>query len=89
MSLSNLQDLCKQLKLAHLPKLVDEKNDPIFTSQLEELLKLEILHRQSAKLARLVKQAGFSSLKTFEGYSVNGKIKRRDFGKQYWRILYI
>lgn len=20
---------------------------------------------------------------------VNGKIKRRDFGKQYWRILYI
>lgn len=69
MSLNNLQDLCKQLKLAHLPKLVDEKNDPIFTSQLEELLKLEILHRQSAKLARLVKQAGFSSLKTFEGYS--------------------
>lgn len=69
MSLNTLKELCKQLKLAHLPQLLEEKNDPVLIEQIQELLDLEILHRQNTKLAKLVKGASFSSLKTFEDYS--------------------
>lgn len=69
MSLNTLKELCKQLKLAHLPQLLEEKNDPVLIEQIQELLDLEVLHRQNTKLAKLVKGAGFSSLKTFEDYS--------------------
>lgn len=69
MSLNELQNLCKQLKLAYVPQLVADQNDEEYLNKIEELLRLELLHRQSAKLAKLVKQANFSSLKTFEDYS--------------------
>lgn len=68
MSIESVKGLCKQLKLAYIPQLLEEKNQPTFTAQVEELLRLEILQRQNAKLARLVKGASFSSLKTFENY---------------------
>lgn len=69
MSLNELQMLCKQLKLAYVPQIVETKNDSSYTQKVYELLKEEMLRRQSAKLTRLVKQANFSSLKTFEDYN--------------------
>lgn len=89
MSLNTLQNLCKQLRLAHVAQIVDEKNDPHYSAQVEELLNLEVIHRQSAKLARLVKHAGFSALKTFEGYSFDaisfqGKYNEETIRKLEW-----
>lgn len=69
MSISELQNLCKQLKLAHISKVIEEENDISYTQKICELLKLEIMQRQNAKLGRLVKQASFSYLKTFEDYN--------------------
>ncbi len=69
MSLNELQTLCKQLKLAYVAQIVETKNDSSYTQNVCELLKEETLRRQSAKLTRLVKQASFSSLKTFEDYN--------------------
>lgn len=89
MSLNNLQILCKQLRLAHVAQIVEEKNDLHYSAQVEDLLNLEVIHRQSAKLARLVKQAGFSALKTFEGYtfdalSFQGKYDQETIRKLEW-----
>lgn len=89
MSLNNLQNLCKQLRLAHVAQIVEEKNDPHYSAQVEDLLNLEVIHRQSAKLARLVKNAGFSALKTFEGYSFDaisfqGKYNEETIRKLEW-----
>lgn len=89
MSLNTLQNLCKQLRLAHVAQIVDEKNDPHYSAQVEELLNLEVIHRQSAKLSRLVKHAGFSALKTFEGYSFDaisfqGKYDQETIRKLEW-----
>lgn len=89
MSLNNLQSLCKQLRLAHVAQIVEEKNDLHYSAQVEDLLNLEVIHRQSAKLARLVKQAGFSALKTFEGYSFDalsfqGKYDQETIRKLEW-----
>jgi DNA replication protein DnaC len=89
MSLNNLQSLCKQLRLAHVAQIVEEKNDLHYSAQVEDLLNLEVIHRQSTKLARLVKQAGFSALKTFEGYSFDaisfqGKYDQETIRKLEW-----
>lgn len=69
MQLSELQTLCKQLKLAYVAQIVEDENNAAYTEKVCNLLKEETLRRQNAKLARSVKQASFSALKTFEDYN--------------------
>jgi len=60
---------CKALKLSHNPV---ENCDKIEVESHEEfllkLLKLEVEHREASRKARLLRNANFYTIKTFDGY---------------------
>lgn len=64
-----IAEICKKLRLS---KNISENSELIQAdSHQEYLLKIleqEFLYRETAKKARLIKQAGFYTIKTFEGY---------------------
>lgn len=63
----DLSELCRQLRLAHVVDYVAQQDEE--TSELvEKLLLAEREGRRRAKLGKLVQQAGFPHLKTFDGY---------------------
>ncbi|NMO95577.1 IS21-like element helper ATPase IstB [Paenibacillus lemnae] len=63
----DLTELCRQLRLAHVVDYVAGQDEK--TSELvEKLLLAEREGRRRAKLGKLVQQAGFPHLKTFDGY---------------------
>ena len=66
--MANLTDLCRQLRLAHIAEYIGSQQDEGLRSLAEQLLAAELDGRRRAKLGKLVQQAGFPHLKTFEGY---------------------
>jgi DNA replication protein DnaC len=60
---------CKTLHLAHVMEFYESIPFENRTDFLQEVLQAEILGRESSKMKRLLKRAGFPQLKTFEGYS--------------------
>lgn len=65
---ANLTDLCRQLRLAHVTEYITSQQDEQLRGFAEQLLAAELDGRRRAKLGKLVQQAGFPHLKTFEGY---------------------
>jgi DNA replication protein DnaC len=65
---SDLVELCRQLRLAHVVEYVAQQQDEHTNELVEQLLTAEREGRRRAKLGKLVQQAGFPHLKTFEGY---------------------
>lgn len=65
---TELVDLCRQLRLAHVVDHVALQQDEQVKSMVEQLLTAELDGRRRAKLGKLVQQAGFPHIKTFEGY---------------------
>jgi hypothetical protein len=63
-----LADLCRQLRLAHVVDYVAQQQDEQTQVLMEQLLLAEREGRRRARLGKLVQQAGFPHLKTFEGY---------------------
>jgi DNA replication protein DnaC len=63
-----LAELCKQLRLAHIVDYVAQQQDEQTRALVEQLLLVECEGRRRARLGKLVQQAGFPHLKTFEGY---------------------
>lgn len=64
----DLVDLCRQLRLAHVVEYVAQQQDERTHELVEQLMLAEREGRRRAKLGKLVQQAGFPHLKTFEGY---------------------
>ncbi|WP_159888747.1 IS21-like element helper ATPase IstB [Paenibacillus puerhi] len=64
----DLVDLCRQLRLAHIVDYVAQQQDEQTRALVEQLLLAEREGRRRARLGKLVQQAGFPHLKTFEGY---------------------
>ena len=64
----DLADLCRQLRLAHVVDYVAQQKDEQTQVLVEQLLVAEREGRRRARLGKLVQQAGFPHLKTFEGY---------------------
>ena len=63
-----LTDICRQLRLAHIVETVKERNDSVLAEMVEGILTAELEGRKRAKLGKLVTNAGFPHIKTFEGY---------------------
>ncbi|MEQ2128803.1 hypothetical protein QTP99_02150 [Caldanaerobacter subterraneus KAk] len=60
---------CKTLKLSHnMVENCDKIEAESHEEYLLKLLKLEVEHREISRKNRLLKNAGFYTLKTFEGY---------------------
>lgn len=56
---TELVDLCRQLRLAHVVDHVALQQDEQVKSMVEQLLTAELDGRRRAKLGKLVQQAGF------------------------------
>lgn len=63
-----IADMCRLLRLAHIADAVQTRNDPQTIDLVEEILTMELEGRKRSKLSKLVHQAGFPHLKTFDGY---------------------
>lgn len=63
----DLTELCRQLRLAHVVDYVAQQDEEM-SEWVEKLLLAEREGRRRAKLGKLVQQAGFPHLKTFDGY---------------------
>ena len=65
-----IAEVCKKLRLS---KNISENCSQIQAESHEayllKILQQELIYRDTARKARLVKQAGFYTLKTFEGFS--------------------
>jgi len=64
---AELADLCRQLRLAHVMDYVSQENEEI-RRIVGQILSAELDGRRRAKLGKLVQQAGFLHIKTFDGY---------------------
>lgn len=69
-----LETLCKQLRLPHLPKVVDTQSFETKEEWLLFLLKHEVACREELKTARLFKQANFPTRRTLETYEWHDQI---------------
>ncbi len=65
---TSLVNICRQLRLAHIVETVNDRNDESLEKLVEGILTAELEGRKRAKLGKLVANAGFPHLKTFEGY---------------------
>ncbi|MNJ35194.1 Chromosomal replication initiator protein DnaA [compost metagenome] len=66
---TELANLCRQLRLAHVMDYVSLQQNEEIRSIVEQILSAELDGRRRAKLGKLVQQAGFPHIKTFEGYA--------------------
>jgi DNA replication protein DnaC len=64
-----LEEVCRKLRLAYVPKVAQEVNSIEGTAFLLNVLETELARRHSAKLQRLLLRAGFPQVKTLDGYS--------------------
>lgn len=70
-SASRIHEYCKQLRLGYLGKVYPQITADSHEEFLLQALQAELRSRQSAKIQRLIKKAGFSQHKTFEDYVPN------------------
>jgi len=68
MEVALLVGYCKQLKLKTTGEVYQEVPYETKEQYLTELFRKEVESRHSAKVKRLLKKAGFSNIKTLEGY---------------------
>lgn len=66
---SELRTVCKQLKLGDLEKFAAQVTFENEIQYLTEVLKLALKNRQAQRVQRLIKQAKFPVVKTFDGYN--------------------
>jgi DNA replication protein DnaC len=64
-----IAECCKKLRLGrNIAEISDQIKAENHQEYLLEVLRREIAYREKARKARLLKQAGFYSIKTFDGY---------------------
>lgn len=65
---SELATLCKKLKLGDLEKMAAQVTFENETQYLIDALKLVAKSRETQRMQRLIRQARFPTIKTFDGY---------------------
>ena len=67
---SEIAECCKRLRLSkNIVTMSEEVQGDTYQEYLLQILKSEVFYRQQRRRDILIKQAGFYSLKTFDGYS--------------------
>lgn len=66
--MDRLERVCKALRVGNLSQLVHEVEFRDKEQYLTEVLELALHHRETRRIERLIKQARFPALRTFEGY---------------------
>jgi hypothetical protein len=64
----SLIDYCKQLRLKAIVEIYQDIAYETKEQYLTELFRKEVESRYTARVKRLMKKAGFSNIKTLEGY---------------------
>jgi hypothetical protein len=65
-----IAECCKRLRLSrNIAEICDHVEAESPQAYLLEILQQEIAYRETARKGRLLKQAGFYAIKTFDGYS--------------------
>lgn len=94
---TELADLCRQLRLVHVMDYVLVQQNEEIRSIVEQILSAELDGRRRAKLGKLVQQAGFPHIKTFDGMSMTislfrtAAVQRKPiwspcFRRNLWRV---
>ncbi len=65
---NELAMVCKKLRLGDLSQLIAQVKFRNETQYLTDILKLAVANREAQRIERLIKQARFPVVKTFEGY---------------------
>ena len=68
-------DMCKTLHLAHIPLIVEKRNDPKIVQILSELFQEELDNREATKKFRFIKLAKFPSEKRLGDYEWHKNIQ--------------
>ncbi len=64
---------CKKLRLGrNIAEISDQVKAESHQGYLLEILRQEVAYRETMRKARLLRQAGFYSIKTFDGYCLDG-----------------
>ncbi|MGB4618409.1 MAG: IS21-like element helper ATPase IstB [Dethiobacteria bacterium] len=67
---TEIAECCRRLRLSrNIAAVCDRVEADSHQEYLLKILKQEVLYRETTRKNRLIKQAGFYSLKTFDGYS--------------------
>lgn len=67
--------MCKLLHLAHVPLIVEKRNDPQLIQLLSDLFQEELENRESTKKLRFIKLARFPSEKRLRDYEWHNNIQ--------------
>ncbi|HHT85838.1 MAG TPA: hypothetical protein GXZ88_08795 [Firmicutes bacterium] len=79
---NELTAICKKLKLGDLSKFADQVAFENETQYLTDVLRLLLENREAQRVQRLIKQAKFPAIKTFEGYRFEPITWPKGFGKE-------
>jgi DNA replication protein DnaC len=66
---NELAAICKKLKLGDLTKLATQVTFENETQYLTDVLRLALKHREDKRIERLIRQAKFPVVKSFDGYN--------------------
>jgi DNA replication protein DnaC len=67
---AEIAECCRRLRLSkNIAEISDQVEADSYQEYLLKVLKQEVAYRETTRKNRLVKQAGFYNLKTFDGYS--------------------
>jgi len=67
---TEIAECCRRLRLSrNIAAVCDQVEADSYQEYLLKILKQEVLYRETTRKNRLIKQAGFYALKTFDGYS--------------------
>jgi hypothetical protein len=67
---AEIAECCRRLRLSkNIAEISDQVEADSYQEYLLNVLKQEVAYRETTRKNRLVKQAGFYSLKIFDGYS--------------------
>ena len=66
---TEIAECCRRLRLSkNIAEISDQVEADTYQEYLLKILRQEVAYRETTRKNRLVKQAGFYSVKTFEGY---------------------
>lgn len=80
--MSKLTTICRQLKLGNLEELAEQVEFHNEKQYLADVLELALKQREARRIQRLIRQARFPAVKTFDGYQFDPITFPRGFTKE-------
>ena len=79
MLVSDIAACCKRLRLSkNIVEMSDKIQADTHQEYLLKLLQSEILHREKTRKDKLLKNAGFYSIKTFESFRFSKRVVKKE-----------